>query len=124
MPSFRRRVTAAELVAGGRIANVLAGSEFEFPDRPSSIAVAITQPAVAAMTQGQAEATVQFGSEVQIKNAHVATESVAGSGPQLPENIIAEDVATVADRIIVELNEVGGADPAIVDVYVRFTPIA
>lgn len=118
MPSFRRQFTIA---AGGRLDNAIAGSEFEFPDRPSAVGVLITQTTA---STGVAAATIQFGAEVQLNSGNVPTEIGAGQGPRPgDQGFVVSDVATTQDRIIIQVDETGGANPVTVDVLAQFTPL-
>lgn len=115
MPSFR---TTVNLGANATNANVMAGSAFEFTPSLQNVEVAITQEAGA----GTVVADVQFGPEIQIESASIATEAAVGRGPELPENIIVADAAAPGDRLTVRLRETAGVATD-VTVFVRTEPV-
>jgi len=117
MPSFR---TTVALAANQTIANVMAGSAFEFAPSAEEVDVAITQTALAAGFTVVAD--VQFGPEIQIESASVATEEGVNFGPKLPDNVVVSDVAAPGDRLTVRLRETGGA-AGNCTVFVRTSPL-
>jgi len=81
--------------AAGVVANVFAGSAFEFINRPSRVAIAM-----ATTVTDTAVATIQFGPEVQLEEGILPIEALAGRGPLLPDDILVDDVAAGGDRLV------------------------
>jgi len=115
MPNFR---VTSTLAAGGQVANMLAGSPFEFVPRDSKVAIGLASDGFDVLLQ----ATVTFGSELEIQNAVIAQETGGGVGPRIPDNIIVDDVAEAGDRLVIELNNAGLA-VRVVTAIVRILPI-
>ena len=120
MPSIRNRIT---LAAGAVNPNVAVGSSFEFPRGPSRVQVALAQEAPGAGI-GLVEAEIVFGSEVQLEQGRINTEEVAGGGPNVPRDVIADDVAMGGDRLRVALRNIDAANPVDVGYLIKITPMA
>ena len=114
MPTIRSSDTVA---IGGTIANVLAGSQFEFLARPSVVQVFAVQDA-----GDLAEIEVFFGQELQLPQSPV-TQIAAGTGPNVPDDEIVNDIGAPGDRLVVRLVETGGAATAITRTMVKITPL-
>ena len=98
---FRQQVA---LLANQVIANILQGTDFDYPNGPSTVSVA------AAATAGDnVDLNVNFGSRRVAENLRIATERVAGGGPEIPENLVVSDNVLPTERIQVGLVEQGGA---------------
>jgi len=117
MPNFSLLVAVP---AGGTLANAFAGSAFEFIGRPSRVAIAQTTEAAAGVT---VTSTIQFGPEVQLEEGSVAAERGVNFGPQMPDDIVVDDVAAAGDRLVDRLTNTLGA-PANVRIKVRIIPVA
>ncbi len=117
MPSFM----IAPNVAAGVTNNILAGSAFEFAPRDEKVAIAITVPALSVL--GNLVATVMFGADVQVEDAVIPLEiGAAGSGPQIPQNIIVDDVAAAGDRLVIRITN-NTAGPLPLQAVVRILPL-
>jgi hypothetical protein len=126
MPNFAFRVNVA---AGGRVANALAGSPFEFVPRDSKVAVALAVQAIQTVpgtppntNQGEVTTNITFGAELQLQNGVPALERSDGAGALIPENVLVDDVAEAGDRLVVELLNAGAAGNDVSGV-VRILPI-
>lgn len=126
MPNFAIRVPVP---AGGRVANALAGSPFEFVPRDSKVAVAMSVAIIEAVpgtppptNQGEVTTNITFGAELQLQNGVPALEQERGAGAKLPDNVVVDDVAAAGDRLVVELLNAGVAINN-VNVIVRILPI-
>jgi hypothetical protein len=114
MPTIRSSDTVG---IGGTVANVLAGSQFEFLARPSIVQVFCVQDA-----GDLAEVEVFFGQELQLPQSPV-TQVTAGEGPRVPDDEIVNDVGAPGDRLVVRLVETGGAAVAVTRTMVKITPL-
>lgn len=103
MPNFS---VLSSVGAGGVVANAFAGSAFEFIGRPSRVAIAAT---VIAAGASEVTATIQFGPEVQLEEGQINSERVAAAGPQMPDDILVDDVAAAGDRLVCRLSNSGAA---------------
>lgn len=115
MPTHRFSVTVA---AGAQVANALAGSQFEFLGAPSVVQVYMAQDTAV----GIGEAEVFFGQELEAVQAPIPMR-VATLGPEVPEDLIVDDVGAPGDRIVIRLIETGGAAGAVIRGMVKVTPI-
>ncbi len=116
MPSFVINPT----VGPGVTNNILAGSAFEFAPRDEKVAVAIT---TLAASFPSLTATVMFGSDVQVEDAVIPAEiGPGGSGPQIPQNIIVDDVAAAGDRLVIRVTN-GTAGNLTLQAVVRILPL-
>ena len=117
MPNFSILVAVP---LGATLANAFAGSAFEFIGRPSRVAIAQT---VIAAGASEVTSTIQFGPEVQLEEGQVNSERVAAAGPQMPDDIVVDDVAAAGDRLVNRLTNTGAAARD-VRIKVRIIPIA
>jgi hypothetical protein len=115
MPTIRNSIDTG---VGGTVANVLAGSQFEFLARPSIVQVYATQDPA-----DLAEIEVFFGQELQSPQAPVSYALNAGEGPIVPNDEIVSDIGAPGDRIVIRVVETGGAATAIVRTMVKITPL-
>lgn len=102
---------------GGTIANVLAGSQFEFLARPSVVQVFAVQD-----LGDLAEIEVFFGQELQLPQNPVK-QFTAGFGPNVPDHEMVNDIGAPGDRLVVRLVETGGIATATVRTMVKITPL-
>lgn len=114
MPTIR---VSSVVPIGGTVANVLAGSQFEFLARPSIVQVFNVQDAA-----DLAEIEVFFGQELQLPQSP-CTQVVAGMGPNVPDDEIVNDIGAPGDRIVVRLVETGSIATATVRTMVKITPL-
>jgi hypothetical protein len=114
VPTIR---VSSDIAAGGVVANVLAGSQFEFLARPSIVQVFCVQD-----TGDLAEIEVFFGQELQLPQSPV-TAAVATMGPNVPDDEIVNDIGAPGDRLVVRLVETGGIANADVRTMVKITPL-
>lgn len=103
MPSIR---ITQQVPANGTIANLLQGSPFEFAPNTQEVEIAATEEAGAGPNKLVVD--VQFGSEIQMEGANIATEASAGAGPRLPDNVLVSDFAAPGDRLTVRARETSG----------------
>lgn len=100
MPTWRKTIT---LGAGASNASILQGSIYEFPSAPTRVVVA------AAANVGTTAIGINFGSRTiapQSDNV-VPLEPAAGVGPNIPDQVIADDVAMPGERIVISLADAG-----------------
>lgn len=102
MPS-RRIDTAVGALATS--ANILESDWIRFPGKPSMLTLAATVPAAGA---GEVLMNVELGSDLVAKNLVVPAEAVAGSGPQIPYNLLVEEGVAASDQIIITFTDIGG----------------
>jgi hypothetical protein len=116
MPTIR---VTSDTGIGGTVANVLAGSQFEFLARPSIVQVfAVQDPSV-----GTASIEVFFGQELQLPQSPTTFAAAAGIGPNVPDDEIVNDIGAPGDRLVVRLVETGGSTAAIVRTMIKITPL-
>ncbi len=112
MPSIR---DVTNVGVGAVIANILAGSEFEFIPVPAQITVAMA-------TDGDdMTCDITFGNTIQLQAGSIPRAPVANTGPRLPDDVIISDVADAGDRLVVRLR--GGAAALDVRTLVRIVPL-
>ena len=97
MPNFSVLVSVP---ISGVVANAFAGSAFEFIGRPSRVAIAATVELAGA---SDITGTVQFGPEVQLEEGNINAERGVGAGPQMPDDVLVDDVAAPGDRLVFRL---------------------
>ena len=113
MPSIRKKET---LTGNGVIDNLLEGSAFEFIGVPSRITVAATS------TDTNLTMDFQIGPELLLEAAPLPQENGTGTGPQLPDNLLIEDVAAPGDRLVARIRNTTAGTPD-VTVLVRIEPL-
>lgn len=109
MSVFRVNTTVA---AGGTVANIMAGSKFEFLARPSAVRVFAVQDAADLAELDFTLGNVVIGEDLPL------TERAAGEGPSMTDDKLVAGVGAPGDRIQIRLRETGGAAPAITRVVV------
>ena len=117
MPNFS---VLSSVPAGGVVANAFAGSAFEFLARPSRVRIAQT---VIAAGASEVTSTIQFGPEVQLEEGQVNSERVVAAGPQMPDDIVVDDVGNAGDRLVNRLSN-SGAAARDVRIKVQIIPVA
>jgi len=92
------------LTANQTIGNIFAGSQFEFPDRPTRVQV------YQLVELGNlVSAQMFFGQQLQMPLSPVNVSAVAGQGPIVPDDLILDDVAMPTERITIGVTETAGA---------------
>jgi len=87
--------------AGASVANVFAGSAFEFARAPSLISIGVTASATGGFV------TIQNGSDIV---AEEFAPYVSATYPIIPDQMYFSDVANTGDRLVVKFrNPTGGA---------------
>lgn len=114
MPSARFSNT---LAANEVVANIMAGSQFEFLARPSRVQIY----SVADLAD-LVSIEVFFGQELQLSQSPLNQVTVA-TGPDVPDALIVDDIAAPSDRITIRLTETGGI-AGITRTLVVITPVA
>lgn len=114
MPTIRRR---SVLGAGGVDANMLAGTQFEFLQVDSQVQVYAIQDSTG--LAGVVELEVFFGQEIEFIQSRV---NLKATGPDIPDDLIVDDMGADRDRLIVRATESGGAFGATAVVLVKITP--
>lgn len=117
MPSVRFGANnGGSLAASQVVANLMAGSQFEFMQRVTRIQIYAVQDAADLVTM-----EVFFGQELELPPSLIA-EAAAGIGPIVPDNLILDDIAAPNDRLVIRLVETG-AIPGITRTVVVLTPL-
>lgn len=117
MPNFSILVSVP---LGGTVANAFAGSAFEFLSRPSRVQIAQT---VILAGASEVTSTIQFGPEVQLEEGQVNSERGVAFGPQMPDDIVVDDVGAAGDRLVNRLTN-SGAAARDVRIKARIIPLA
>lgn len=104
------------LGASGVDANILAGTDFEYPTGMSKVVVAV------AAVNTLATCTVKFGSRIIAEDLAIAVEQTVGGGPRIPDNVVVSAVVMPTERIQIAITNdaAGTADPT---TYVEVTPL-
>jgi len=110
-----------DIAANAVVANVLVGSQFEFTGRPTRIQIYITQDSG---TAGRGQVEVFFGQELQATPAPISTSAAVRVGPNVPDDLLVDDIAAPGDRIVVRLTEIAGGAGLVVRTKVVLTPVA
>ena len=117
MPTIRDERAVA---AGATVANILAGSQFEFMRVPSHIAVYAVRDG--AGVAGLLNLDASFGNVIETDAAQVPTFG-AGLGPNTNEHQIVSAVAAAGDRLVLRLRNGDGANAQNSRVLVKITPL-
>lgn len=114
MPTERRAVT---LAANALNPNILTGSIYEFMSRPTRVVIA------AATDQNDVGIGVNFGSRTMAQQANTLApvETAANIGPDIPQQVIVDDIALPGERIVVSVQ--GGAAGSVSRVLAQFTEV-
>lgn len=95
MASIQKRITVA---AGATETNVLVGSEFEIPERPSRVTLYAVGEDVGLVQ------SFSIGSRNVLRQGRVKKEALAGRGPLIPEDAVTgRQVAATGQRTIIEV---------------------
>lgn len=117
MPTIRD----ARTIAGGvSVANLIAGSKFEFMPRAMAVAVYCVEDGATA--SGDVKLDVTFGNAVEGDDLAVPKFSPAGQGPDKDKHLIASGIAAAGDRLQLKVNN-GGAASANVRTLIDLRPI-
>lgn len=115
MPTFR---DARTLAISENVANLMAGSQFEFLGRPSRVQV------YAVADDGDlVDFEVFFGQELELSTARI-NQVATGTGPLVPDDLLLDDVGAPGDRLTVRATEASGAATGIIRTMVVITPVA
>jgi len=116
MPSQR---FSAAFAAGATNDNILAGSIYEFMSRPTRVIVAAASDVV------DSEIGVNFGARTMCQSANTTIPlepgGVAGAGPDIPQQVVVDDIALPGERIVVSVRAVTAS--AGVRVLTQFTEV-
>tara|TARA_Y100000996_G_C22555379_1_gene655353 strand:- start:157 stop:504 length:348 start_codon:yes stop_codon:yes gene_type:complete len=114
MPTERRSITLAANTLNN---NILSGSIYEFMSRPTRVIVAT------ACDQADVGIGVNFGSRTMAQQATTVSplEPAAGTGPDLPQQVLVDDIALPGERIVVSVQ--GGAAASVTRVLTQFTEV-
>lgn len=104
MPTERRSVV---LAVNALNPNILQGSIYEFMSRPTRVIVASSGD------QPDTGIGVNFGSRTMCQQANTLSPVEAGTnlGPEIPQQVIVDDIALPGERIVISLQD-GGAGGA------------
>lgn len=121
MPVERRFVT---LAAGATNANIIQGSIYEFMSRPTRVQI-LARSATAVAAGTGTNIGVQFGSRtIALQSQTVCPGGPIFTGnasPQMPEDMIVDDIAMPGERIVISLQDRGAGDTT--QVQVIFTEV-
>ncbi len=112
MPTIRPFVT---LAAGASNNNVISGSIYEYQSRPTRIVIAGRSATAVAAGTGT-NIGVQFGARTMCLASETALPGglVGGTGgnasPQVPEDVVVDDIALPGDRLVIALTDRGAGD--------------
>ncbi|HUT79460.1 MAG TPA: hypothetical protein VM285_17315 [Polyangia bacterium] len=104
--------------AGATVENIMAGSKFEFLQRPSAVRIFAAQDA-----GDLAQLDFTLGNVIIGENLALP-KRVAGEGPSMSDDKLVAGVGMPSDRIQIRLRETGGAQPAITRVMVEISELA
>lgn len=110
------------VAAGGVVQNLMTGSQFEFPGRPTRVQVYAGRDNGG--LAGFASIECFFGQELELASSPLSNIAVNGAAPAVPDNLVVDDIAAPGDRIVIRLTETGGAATVTVRTLVVLTPIA
>lgn len=115
MPTTRDVRTA--LAAGTTVQNILQGSIYEQMQRMTRVTIAAVSSVV------DTQEGVQFGSRTMALQSEMSipVEPAANVGPNIPDQVIVDDIALPLERIVISINVVTG--PANVRTLVNFTEV-
>lgn len=102
------------LAIGQIVANILAGSPFEFPGL-NGVQIAMVADA------GDITAEISFGGRIVGQGVVVPLEPGAGLGPNINEHMIVDEAIMAGERLVVRLT--GGVGAAVARTLVNLTPL-
>lgn len=101
MPVIMREVSVG---AGALDPNLLAGSTFEFVRGNVFVSAGVVAAATGTFV------TILSGSDIVLEESPPVVKAAAGSFPIIPDEMYFNDVATLADRLVIQArNPTGGA---------------
>ena len=109
-----RRI-ATTLVASATSPNILESDWLRTPGRPGMMTIACTVPSAAANTVLM---NVELSSDLVAKDVVVPVENLAGSGPQVPYNLMVEEGVAPGDQIIITFTETAAATPVVSTLFI------
>ena len=98
--------------------NIMAGSQFEFPGRPTRVQIYSI-----ADTADVVSIEVFFGQELQLSSSTLSTRG-ATLGPIVPDDLLVDDIAAPGDRITIRQTELAAAAGTLTRTLVVLTPVA
>ncbi len=107
-----------EMPASSTVANLFAGSAFEFIGRTSRVIIAAT---IEVGGVSNVTATIQYGPEVQLEEGVINVEALAGRGPSWSDDVIVDDIAAAGDRLVFRVTN---AFAGIIDIRAKVRIIA
>jgi len=116
MPSIRDE---RQVAIAGTVANILAGSQFEFMSVPSHIAIYSVQDGAAA---GLVFLDASFGNVIEGDSMAVPTFT-AGQGPNTNEHQLVSAVAAAGDRLVIRIRNTDAATASEMRTLVKITPL-
>jgi len=117
MPTIRDDTIVA---AGATVANILAGSQFEFMRVPSHIAVYVVEDSAGA--DGLLNMDVSFGNTIETDSYQVPTKA-ATLGPNVNEDQAVSAVASAGDRIVIRMRNTDGTNAKNSRTLIKITPL-
>lgn len=118
MPTVRDERAVA---AGATVANILAGSQFEFMRVPSHIAVYAVRDGAGA--GGLLNIDASFGNVIETDAAQVPTFT-DDLGPDVDKHQVVSAVASAGDRLVLRLRNGDGVNAQNSRVLIKITPLA
>lgn len=118
MPTIRDERAVA---AGDTVANILAGSQFEFMRVPSHVAVYAVRDGAGA--GGLLNIDASFGNVIETDSAQVPTFT-DDLGPNVDSHQIVSAVAAAGDRVVLRLRNNDGVNAQNSRVLIKITPLA
>lgn len=108
MGVFRQSVA---LGIGASNNNVLAGSIYEFPTKPTRVVIA------AVADQGDVRMGVSFGGRIIANQSETLAplQPAAGQGPNIPDHVVIDEMAMPGERLVIALQ--GGAAASVTRIY-------
>jgi len=99
---------------GAIVANILAGSPFEFPGL-NGVQIAVVADA------GDITAEISFGGRIVGQGVVIPLEPGVGTGPNVNEHMIVDEAIMAGERLVIRLT--GGAGASVVRTLVNLTPL-
>ena len=103
---------------GATVENIMAGSKFEFLQRPSAVRIFAAQDA-----GDLAQLDFTLGNVIIGENLNLS-KRVAGEGPSMTDDKLVAGVGMPSDRIQIRLRETGGLANAVTRVVVEISELA
>lgn len=114
--SYQVKKIRTNVAAGATNTNLVAGTNIEFPGRPSRFLLAAVGSAAGFRLD------VLFGTDLVAETLVVPIEVAANRGPVVPDNVLVKSVIDGSDRLILKAVNTGGA-AADIDVLIELEAI-